>query len=242
MLETIFTTVVSSALFITSAAFVPQTSNDIAFTQVLPEQNYVAYSVESDESLAAVSKKYYGSEDYWTNIWNDNMWVSDPENVEAGKRLRINHVKPEQPAELTTVLADRDAQLTEQKNQEYLKSIGYLQAVPSAAAPTVTPVITQAPVVNAIVASNNSGISEEAITALGACEAGNDPAKNTGNGYYGAFQFSQGTWNSMNTGYARADLAPIEVQRAAVKQLLSRSSIHNQFPGCARKMQGAGLI
>lgn len=243
MLETILTTVMSSALFITSAAFAPQTTSDIAFAQVLPENNYVAYSVESDESLATISKKYYGSEEYWTNIWNDNMWITDPENVEKGNLLKISHVKPEQAAELTDVLAERDAQLVEQKNQEYLKSIGYLQSVPSAAAtiPTVTPVITQAPAAVAT-ANNASGISEEAITALGACEAGNDPAKNTGNGYYGAFQFSAGTWNSMNTGYERADLAPIEVQRAAVKQLLQRSSIHNQFPGCANKMRTAGLI
>jgi hypothetical protein len=69
-----------------------------------------------------------------------------------------------------------------------------------------------------------------------------NPARNSGNGYYGAFQFSYGTWKSLNTGYERADLAPIEVQKAAVKQLLQRSSIHAQFPGCASKMRNAGLI
>lgn len=74
------------------------------------------------------------------------------------------------------------------------------------------------------------------ITALGQCESGNTANRNSGNGYYGAFQFSIATWNSMGTGYARADLAPYEVQVAAVKKLLSRSSVRSQFPGCSAKL------
>jgi hypothetical protein len=46
----------------------------------------------------------------------------------------------------------------------------------------------------------------------------------------------------MGTGYARADLAPLDVQIDAVQRLLSRSSIYNQFPACARQMQARGLI
>ena|ERR1700722_8398128 len=111
---------------------------------------------------------------------------------------------------------------------------------PTAIPTVITPITTQVPV--PATPSNTGSISDAAITYLGNCEAGMDPTKNTGNGYYGAFQFSYGTWQSLNTGYARADLAPIEVQEAAVKQLLSRSSIYNQFPACARKMLSAGLI
>lgn len=85
-------------------------------------------------------------------------------------------------------------------------------------------------------------LTEEQINFLGSCEAGMDPAKNTGNGYYGAFQFSYGTWKSMGTGYERADLAPIEVQKEAVQRLVGRSSIYGQFPACANRMRNAGLI
>ena len=74
------------------------------------------------------------------------------------------------------------------------------------------------------------------ITALGQCESGNTANRNSGNGYYGAFQFSIATWNAMGTGYARADLAPYEVQVAAVKKLLSKSSVRSQFPGCSAKL------
>lgn len=249
MVETIFTTVVASALFITSSAFAPVTATpSMVFTQTLPEKNFVSYTVLEGDTLGTIAKKYYGSEDYWTNIWNDNQWINDPENVEEGKMIKVRVHIPLEISELKTVLADREASLEEKKNKEYLQSIGYIpmdegtidEVVPTITQPTVVP--TQAPVAPATPANTAGGISEEAITSLGQCEAGNDPTKNTGNGYYGAFQFSYGTWKSMNTGYERADLAPIEVQRAAVKQLLSRSSIYNQFPGCARKMASQGLI
>ncbi|MBA3724422.1 MAG: LysM peptidoglycan-binding domain-containing protein [Candidatus Levybacteria bacterium] len=222
MVETILTTVLSSALYVTSAAFAPAaTAPEVALTRVLPENSYVAYTVKDTDTLATISQRQYGSVDYWTTIWNDNTWITDPANIEAGMLLQIRSEKPSEPEVLTetTAAPTQDA----------------------VAVPTLTPVVTQAP--PSVAASNNPGvISDEAVTYLGNCEAGNDPAKNTGNGYYGAFQFSPGTWNNLNTGYARADLAPIEVQRAAVKQLLGRSSIYNQFPGCANKMRSAGLI
>ncbi len=90
--------------------------------------------------------------------------------------------------------------------------------------------------------SSNGPLNETQIQFLGNCESGMTASRNSGNGYFGAFQFSIGTWNSMGTGYARADLAPIEVQIDAVQRLVSRSSIFTQFPGCSRRMQAAGLI
>lgn len=226
-------------MFITSAAFAPQAAApEVAFTQVLPQGNYVSYAVTAEESLADISMKYYGTDIYWTNIWNDNQDVTNPESLTAGAMLMINPEKPQEAAILADVLKARDAAIVEKQNQEYLESIGY--AAVEAVKPTLMP--TQAPVATVKPVEVTSGYSDEAINYLGNCEAGMDPAKNTGNGYYGAFQFSAGTWNSMNTGYARADLAPIEVQKAAVKQLLNRSSIYNQFPGCANKMRNAGLI
>ncbi len=77
---------------------------------------------------------------------------------------------------------------------------------------------------------------------LGNCESGMNPAINTGNGFYGAFQFKIRTWNAMQTGYSRADLAPLDVQIAAVQKLLTSSSIFSQFPSCANQMVAVGLL
>lgn len=85
-------------------------------------------------------------------------------------------------------------------------------------------------------------LSEAQITFLGNCESGMTASRNSGNGYYGAFQFSPGTWNSMGTGYERADMAPLDVQKDAVQRLVSRSSIFSQFPGCSSQMRAAGLL
>lgn len=90
--------------------------------------------------------------------------------------------------------------------------------------------------------SSKGPLSAEQIQFLGSCEAGMNPTRNSGNGYYGAFQFSIGTWNAMGTGYARADQAPLDVQIQAVQKLLSGSSIFGQFPGCANKMVALGLL
>ena len=85
-------------------------------------------------------------------------------------------------------------------------------------------------------------LSAAAIQDLGDCESHNTPTTNTGNGFYGAFQFTIGTWNNMQTGYARADLAPYEVQVAAVQKLVSMASIFSQFPDCSRRLFQKGLI
>lgn len=65
------------------------------------------------------------------------------------------------------------------------------------------------------------------------CESHGNYAINTGNGYYGAYQFSAGTWNSMSTGYAFAHEAPPEVQDDAARRLQARSG-WGQWPVCSR--------
>ncbi len=74
------------------------------------------------------------------------------------------------------------------------------------------------------------------LLKLRQCESGGNYQDNTGNGYYGAYQFSPGTWNSLGTGYARADLAPPAVQDQAIVRNTNRSSagLAGQNPGCYR--------
>ena len=43
------------------------------------------------------------------------------------------------------------------------------------------------------------------------CESGGDWSINTGNGYYGGLQFSQGTWNAYGGGKYLTDAAPAPV-------------------------------
>ena len=69
------------------------------------------------------------------------------------------------------------------------------------------------------------------------CESGGNYAENTGNGYYGAYQFSQSTWTGL--GYpGRPDLAPPAMQDGAAQKLQAASG-WGQWPACAAAL---GLI
>ena len=88
-------------------------------------------------------------------------------------------------------------------------------------------------------------LTEAQITALGNCESGMTPTRNSGNGFYGAFQFMPSTWRAVAPGeYSNVmpHQAPLNAQKQAVQNLLSRSSIYTQFPGCAKKMTAQGIL
>jgi hypothetical protein len=71
--------------------------------------------------------------------------------------------------------------------------------------------------------------------ALRNCEAGGNYSTNTGNGYFGAYQFSAATWRSMGTGYEFAHLAPPAIQDDAARRLQARSG-WGQWPACTKKL------
>ncbi|MFO0955668.1 MAG: transglycosylase family protein [Candidatus Saccharibacteria bacterium] len=74
----------------------------------------------------------------------------------------------------------------------------------------------------------------DAFAKLRFCEAGGDYTKNTGNGYYGAYQYSLSTWGNYG-GYARPDLAPPAVQDAKA-QATQAARGWSPWPSCARKL------
>jgi transglycosylase-like protein len=66
------------------------------------------------------------------------------------------------------------------------------------------------------------------------CEAGGRYERNSGNGYYGAYQMSAGTWRSL--GYkGLPHQAPPEVQDEAARKLQTRSG-WGQWPACSRRV------
>jgi hypothetical protein len=79
--------------------------------------------------------------------------------------------------------------------------------------------------------------SSAQLDALARCEASGNYRINTGNGFYGAFQFDLSTWRSLGMP-GRPDAAPPAVQRAAASRLETRRG-WQPWPGCARKL---GLV
>ncbi len=247
MIITLLAGVFASSLITSS---LPATPNVVAYQSIIPTQSQAEYSnyvVQEGDYLSKIAEAYYGSEDYWTNIWNDNPEVKDAWQLEKGVVLKVRENKTAMPEILNPELISRQAQDPEAAEDTYVYDVNsgasLVQSVSIIGSTDVAPTQVQQPVApQAVASSAPQSLTDAQITALGSCEAGMDPAKNTGNGYYGAFQFSAGTWNSMGTGYERADLAPIDVQKAAVQRLVARSSIYTQFPGCAQKMRSNGVI
>lgn len=86
-------------------------------------------------------------------------------------------------------------------------------------------------------ATSYSGDLAAWLLALRMCESGSNYQENTGNSFYGAYQFTIPTWDHWNTGYARADLAPASVQDATIiiNTNASTAGLASQNPGCYAK-------
>ena len=63
------------------------------------------------------------------------------------------------------------------------------------------------------------------------CESGDDYQANTGNGYFGAYQFSQQTWTDLGFP-GRPDLEPPAMQDSAAQKLQAESG-WSQWPACS---------
>jgi hypothetical protein len=70
------------------------------------------------------------------------------------------------------------------------------------------------------------------LEAIAACESGGDPSTNTGNGFYGKYQFTQSTWSSVGgTGNPAAASEAGQDKRAAMLYSQQGSS---PWPVCGR--------
>ena len=92
-----------------------------------------------------------------------------------------------------------------------------------------------APSAGSAVAAPSSGASSPGAGGIWAelrkCESGGNYRADTGNGFYGAYQFTQQTWSDL--GFAgRPDLAPSSTQDAAAAKLEAASG-WGQWPACS---------
>jgi hypothetical protein len=77
---------------------------------------------------------------------------------------------------------------------------------------------------------------------LAMCETGGTMQNlNTGNGYYGYFQFSKATW-SANGGTGLPSDFDYETQRKMAMHNITPSNFHGQHPHCSRVMAGEGWV
>lgn len=83
-------------------------------------------------------------------------------------------------------------------------------------------------------AAPTSSVGGDVWAALAQCESGGNPATNTGNGYYGLYQFNLGTWQSLGGQGLPSDNSAAEQTRIA--QALQARSGWGQWPACAASL------
>lgn len=108
-------------------------------------------------------------------------------------------------------------------------------SAPPAPAPVPVPAPAPAPVPTVTVASAGPAPASSATwQALRECESGDNYGEDTGNGYYGAYQFSPTTWHSLGYGGLPSQ-APPATQDAAAQQLYDEVG-WSAWPGCSAKL------
>lgn len=86
----------------------------------------------------------------------------------------------------------------------------------------------------AVAASPLPGIADDVFAKLRRCESGGRYGANSGNGYYGAYQFSAAAWRSLGYGGLPHEASP-ETQDEAARRLQSRGG-WRQWPACSRRI------
>ncbi|MGH9039300.1 MAG: transglycosylase family protein [Acidimicrobiia bacterium] len=134
------------------------------------------------------------------------------------------------PAEEQLLAQGRDrlaAEIAERKaaaRQARLEQLAQERASRDAAAPRPAPVQAAA----------SAPVEDDIWAKLRKCEAGGIYTRNSGNGYYGAYQFSAGTWRSLGYPGLPHEASP-EMQDEAAKRLQARGG-WGQWPACSRRI------
>ncbi|HEY2562587.1 MAG TPA: transglycosylase family protein [Acidimicrobiales bacterium] len=72
------------------------------------------------------------------------------------------------------------------------------------------------------------------FAALRQCESGGNYSDNTGNGYYGAYQFSESTWQGMGYSGLPSDASP--AQQDQVAEQLQAEQGWSPWPSCSAQL------
>ena len=169
-----------------------------------------SYRVRPGDTLSQIAAHEYGRAADWPAVWWANRHqVPNPGLISVGQRLRLPG-KPRVRAWLARA-AQAEAAST--------------AAAPAAGGQTSAPVTAAGPV-----PASSSGVNWAAIAA---CESGGNWGANTGNGFYGGLQFTQGTWNAYGGGqYASsANQATPSQQMAVANRVLAGQGI-GAWPVC----------
>ena len=169
-----------------------------------------SYRVRPGDTLSQIAAHEYGRSADWPAIWWANRrQVPNPSLISVGQQLRL----PGKP--LVRVWLARAARA---------------EAAAAAAAPASSGQAPAPGTSTGPVPASSGGVNWGAVAA---CESGGNWGANTGNGFYGGLQFTQGTWDAYGGGqYASsANQATPAQQMAVANRVLAGQGI-GAWPVC----------
>jgi len=174
------------------------------------------YTVKPGDTLSAIAHKAYGSRADWPALWWTNRHkVGNPDAIVVGQRLRLSTWHP---------------------RKAWIVRAAMAASTPPAAAqsPSSLPATSSAPSYSGSSSAggsySGSGVNWDAIAA---CESGGNWSTNTGNGFSGGLQFSQGTWDAYGGGqYSSTAAGASRSQQIAVAQKVLAGQGIGAWPVC----------
>jgi hypothetical protein len=165
------------------------------------------YTVKAGDTLSSIARHEYGSAHAWPALWWVNRHkVHNPQMIRVGQRLALSSWHPRK------AWLDRAA----------------MAAIPAPA--PAPPAGAAASTGTWSAPAPSGGVNWSAVAA---CESGGNWGINTGNGFYGGLQFTEGTWLANGGGqYApSANLASPSEQIAVAERVLASQGI-GAWPVC----------
>jgi phage tail protein X len=168
-----------------------------------------SYRVRAGDTLSQIAAHEYGRAADWPAIWWANRrQVPNPGLISVGQRLRL----PGTPQVRSWLARAAQAEASS-------------AAVAPASGQASAPVTATGPV-----PASASGVNWAAIAA---CESGGNWSANTGNGFYGGLQFTQGTWDAYGGGqYASSANQATPAQQMAVANRVAAGQGIGAWPVC----------
>ena len=173
------------------------------------------YTVRPGDTLSGIARQEYGSRAEWPALWWTNRHtIGNPDAIVAGQKLRLSTWHPRKAWLERAAMAASGAALAQ---------------APSSQGPSSLPVATSYPAASSYPASSG-GVNWGAIAA---CESGGNWGTNTGNGFYGGLQFSEGTWLANGGGrYSSTAAGASQSQQISVAQRVLASQGIGAWPVC----------
>ncbi len=179
------------------------------------------YTVHAGDTLSAIAAHEYGRAADWPAVWWANRHqVKNPSVITTGQRLTL-------PASGTVApwLARAASAAIPAAAPAPAPAAAKPSSATSASSAPADPAPAPAPA-----AGSAGGVNWSAIAA---CESGGNWSADTGNGFYGGLQFTEGTWLGYGGGqYASsANLASAADQIAVAERVLAGQGI-GAWPVC----------